>query len=142
MNNSIKQSTLDHIYVNNLNAVLEFNSFPPPFGDHLPIFIVISSVRPKDKISFRRDWRRYTPTECLAKFNNVNLQIDCVSVQDYWNVLENIIINQVDQLAPITQFKNDVGSNSGPPLFIKNKIIKRKKLMKKQKNCSNTVKLY
>ena len=133
INNLLKQSTLDHVYVSNYASVLDCNSFHPPFGDHIPVVVEINHSKPVIKTSTRRDWHFYTALNCSTVFESVNFDIDCNDVQEYWNNLENIIINEVDKLVPLTEFKNDCGPISKPPQAIRNKLNKRKRLIKKYK---------
>ena len=133
VNNSLKQSTLDHIYVNVINLVVNCYSFHPPFGDHLPVVVEISCSKPLIKKSIRRNWCNYSAFGCVSRFGTVDFAIDSFTVQEYWNKLENLIINLVDQIVPLTEFNNEICSGLKPPLLIRNKINKRKRLKKKLK---------
>ena len=60
--------------------------------------------------------------------------IDLLNVQEYWNVLENIIINSVDKNAPIKVITNGSSKKiENLPLQIKNKINERQRLSKLSK---------
>ena len=53
-----------------------------------------------------------------------------LNVTDHWNALEDIIINAVDEEAPLKYFKvNNVTKFDGIPISIKQKINKRKRLL-------------
>ena len=69
----------------------------------------------------------------MSVLNGENIAVFCAnaSVQEIWNVYENVIINICDLLAPLIDQPTWVGPkrNSMPP-FIKSKINKRKNLLK------------
>jgi hypothetical protein len=50
----------------------------------------------------------------LNLFATVNFNIDCINVQLFWNILENIIINVTGKLATLTTFKNQNGPTVKP----------------------------
>ena len=56
-----------------------------------------------------------------------NIGVD--DVQEYWNVLENKLINIVDEIVPLKTFEGHVVKEITPK-FIKNKINKRNRLLK------------
>ena len=67
--------------------------------------------------------------DVLASMNSV-----LISVQDYWTVMENIIINAVDKYAPLVNSGSKAKSKS---IFerheIKSKLNKRKRLLRQDK---------
>ena len=69
----------------------------------------------------------------------MNLQIECVDVQGYWNSLENILITITDELAPIVEINRNTTKKENVPRIIKNKINKRKRLLKLSKQRNTTV---
>jgi endonuclease/exonuclease/phosphatase family metal-dependent hydrolase len=118
VNNTFKQSTLDHIYVNNPFNVGEPFSMHPLFGDHSPVVIEVNSNSNVQATEIRRDWRFYSIASCRAVFSDVNFNIDCTDVQAFWNLFENLVINEVDKLAPLVTFRNDQAPKVKPPLLI------------------------
>ena len=73
----------------------------------------------------------------LLQLNDVNA--DVLTVNEYWNILESVLINTIDSIAPISVFSsNPKTRNSELPLTIKAKVSKRKRLLKLNKinNCS------
>ena len=77
----------------------------------------------------------------LGALNAANHNWSDFNVQEHWNVLENLIINTVDKLAPLEVYSplhNKVKST--PPKNVKNLINVRKRLLKNDcdnKTCSN-----
>ena len=140
VNNTFKQSTLDHIYVDNPFNVGEPFSMHPLFGDHSPVVIEVNSNSNVQATEIRRDWRFYSIASCTAVFSDVNFNIDCTDVQAFWNLFENLVINEVDKLAPLVTFRNDQAPKVKPPLLIRTKINRRDRLLKKFKvnKCNQT----
>ena len=58
-------------------------------------------------ISYGRDWRNYTPLKYEIEFAQTDWNIDCVDVQQYWNLFENKVIRIVDTVSPMVKFSND-----------------------------------
>ena len=133
VNNNLKKSTLDHVYTNNVELVFESFGVQPTFGDHCIVITSLHVNKVPVKISYRRDWRNYSPLQCEFQFSMTDWNIDCVDVQQYWNILENKIICIVDTLSPIVRFSNDAVHKKNPPRNIKKKLNKRKNLLKKNK---------
>ena len=59
LNNALRSSLLDHIYVNNVDLVNNITHEKPCFGDHELVMAECYIVRPQPKITQRRDWRLY-----------------------------------------------------------------------------------
>ena len=106
INNILKESTLDHIYTNTPELIFDCFGVRPTFGDHCIVVASLSTNKIQGKISYQRDWRHYTPLKCHNAFANTDWYIECVDVQQYWNLLENKIIVIVDSLSPIIKFGN------------------------------------
>ena len=57
---TLKSSTLDHIYVKDPTLVYNLKSLEPLFGDHLLIVFGVDGVKVRPRVSKRRDWRLYS----------------------------------------------------------------------------------
>jgi hypothetical protein len=101
--------------VNNYSSVVDCYSIEAPFGDHAPVILEIVHQHPKPKITFRRDWRKYSALSCVDSFSNIDFNIDRLQVQDYWNYFENLLVDEVDKLTPVVGFKNESGPIIKPP---------------------------
>ena len=64
----------------------------------------------------------------------MNLIFENDSVQEYWNSLENVLINVTDLLAPLTLISPNNPFTEKVPKHIKAKINKRNRLLKMNKN--------
>ena len=87
-----------------------------------------------DKVS-KRDWSKYNPIEMnnllLTNLNLCNIDYSQMNVQENWNAIENVIINTVDQLAPIKMYPvNPPLKKLNIPWPIKQKLNKRNRLLK------------
>ena len=100
---------LDHVYVRNFALVTNVTFSVPVFGDHVLVLVELSASNFSniDKVS-KRDWSKYNPIEMnnllLTNLNLCNIDYSQMNVQETWNAIENVIINTVDQLAPIKMY--------------------------------------
>ena len=129
INNVKKESILDHVYTKDLNLLDKCFTFNPCFGDHLPVVMELEHIITKQPPILRRNWQSYTPAKLCNLLSQTNLIFENDTVQEYWNSLENVLINATDQLAPITLIKTNE-SNQNVPLHIKAKLNKRNRLLK------------
>ena len=56
----------------------------------------------------RRDWRAYSKEKLNVKLSLIDWNIGVDDVQEYWNVLENKLINIVDEIVPPKTFEGHV----------------------------------
>ena len=144
INGIVKESLLDHIYVKNVTTIFETSFDIPTFGAHA---IVMATLNYQCKIPTsiapiqRRSWKDYSSlvlNELLSIFDALtvlSLNENC-NVQEMWNILENWITKACDACAPLVNCSPQVGQKKVviiPPV-IKNKINKRKRLLRIQKS--------
>ena len=134
INNSLKSSILDHVYARDPTEVTNITNFKPIIGDHLCVMFNLKITKLKPSTLLRRDWRHYSKELLEFELAKIDWQFDIDSVQEYWNVLENLIIGVVDTIVPIVEFINNSAKNSPLPTHIKTKINTRKRLLKQLKN--------
>ena len=104
----------------------------PFFGDHKLVTFSTFSVRANKLVPLttkRRDWRAYSKEKLNVKRSLIDWSIGVDDVQEYWNVLENKLINIVDEIVPLKTFELHVVKEITPK-FIQNKINKRNRLLK------------
>ena len=139
-----KESMLDHVYVNNVAQVSNVDYCSPVFGDHVLVLIELNLKQPNsDKFSLRRDWSRYQSNifgdNVSIGMNYSGINWSVLNVSDHWNALEDIIINVIDEMAPIKSFKVNVTAKLDTvPVSIKQKMNKRKRLLKSTNYTQNT----
>ena len=140
VNNELKESTLDHIYLTDPTICTNIESLKPCFGDHMLITINIHSTKSDCVYSSRRDWRKYSKVNLVNMLNEVEWCYEINDVQSFWNNMELKIVKIVDIIAPITMFSNNYVPPRIPPL-IKSKINKRNRLLNlRKRNSSNELK--
>ena len=127
--NTTRSSILDHIYVDNVELVKEITHLTPVFGDHELVMALLCIIKPQPKISFKRDWRRYTKDLLNDHLSRVDWTNNANNVQDVWNDFETKLVNVVDLLAPISEY-HDNRLPSKPNPFIKRKFNIRNRLLK------------
>jgi exonuclease III len=141
VNETYKESLLDHFYVRDPTQIVEVIAKNPLIGDHKLIILNIPSVQKQPKIVIKRSWKEYSKTKLLEELANVNFVPEPNDPQNYWNMMENILLPIINKLAPKIPFKNNVTTKSiKPNKQIKNKLNLRKRLIKNLKtNASNAL---
>ena len=144
-----KSSLLDHIYVTNPATLLDISNYIPPFGDHvLVIAKLVFKIQAKERnCTLKRNWINYRESglnnnliPCIDTLMSTDNLLD-LNVQELWNCLENAFIEVIDKHAPLC---NHVKKKVKPYMsnaFIKNKLNKRKRLLKFNKD-HNTLSKY
>ena len=84
--------------------------------------------------TLKRDWRNYSIKLLCERLSNEDWSVDNDCVQEYWNCFENKLIRIVDDIVPLVSFKNNCVKNVSLPPHIRNKLNRRKRLLKQQKN--------
>ena len=134
INNSYKSSILDHVYIRDPTEVSYISNFKPIIGDHLCVMFCLNTSKVTPRVLLRRDWRYYSKEVLEIELGKKDWHFVIDSVQEHWNVLENMIIGIVDTIAPIVEFQNESVKNSHTPIHIKTKMNARKRLLKQFKN--------
>ena len=80
------------------------------FGDYVLVLIDLNTlIKKTDNFITKRDWTNYTPklinNNLLNMLNQCSIDWCILNVQDHWNALEDIIINGIDEVAPLNSFK-------------------------------------
>ena len=130
VNGIVKQSILDHIYTSDPTSISNINESKPVFGDHHLIVCSVNIHRPKEVTNFKRSWVNYSKDTLCNLLQEENWSIEDDSIQGAWNTFENKLINIVDTLIPYRMFFNNTTSKIQLPLEIKNKMNRRKRLLK------------
>ena len=130
INNTFCSSIIDHVYTRDPTKINSIYPITPPFGDHCLIIIEMQINQKVKQDAYRRNWKKYNKENLINVLSQVNWQIECDSVQSYWNSFESKLIEVVDILAPIEIIKANAKNNATPSAHIKNKINKRNRLLK------------
>ena len=131
VNNVMKNSILDHVYVQDPTFVTNINSISPLIGDHKMLILDIMSHSEPLKIYVKRNWQLYSKLSLLEEISQVEFNIETDDVQSTWNNFENILLPIVDKLVPLTEFSNNSAIKSlKPTAKIKRKLDLRKRLLK------------
>ena len=140
INNTLKESTLDHVYLKNPLIVNKISHCKPLIGDHMLVMLNLICEIDEPKIVIRRCWKNYSKDKLLAKLRNVNFIANSQDPQFIWNNFENELVTIIDELIPYVPFINNQSKKSqeAPPL-IKRKLNLRKNLLKKLKSNPSNV---
>ena len=115
INNVIKSSTIDHVYLKGPTLIKNICAITPPFGDHKLISFETSIERVSPKEIYRRNWKKYTKTILLNELSKQNWQIKKDSVQSYWNDFESNLVEIVDKIVPLQLLSQIEKDKSKPP---------------------------
>ncbi len=135
INGTKKESLLDHVYVNNLASVLNVSNDFQIFGDHALVVVELCFKALNETRNFTvRNWNKYSTVNLNTKLScelNLNTsEFEQMSVQDHWNTLENALINTIDEIAPLFYPNQEVKNSKKLSPCIKNKVNKRKRLLR------------
>ena len=130
INNVLKESVLDHVYVQDPTIVIKMNSTKPLIGDHKLIIFDVAAEKQQIKPLLKRNWHSYTKTKLFQALATVNFNFETDQVQNYWDKFEASLLPIIDDLIPMAPFINNCTSNSiKPSRTIKRKLNLRKKLL-------------
>ena len=131
-----KESLLDHVYVTNIATIKDVHCVEPVFGDHfLAIIELHSRIDLATNAHVKQNWTGYSNVKMenlvTETIRNTTCMWESLDVQEYWNVIENVLINCVDSLAPL-EYRSHEGNNASnkTPKNIKNLINVRNRLLK------------
>ena len=129
--NQLRESTIDHLYVTDPTYVNDITLLTPLIGDHkLIVFTVTGSLEPPE-ITYKRNWQNYSQEKLNDQLSKINFEIEADEVQTIWNKFESLLMPIIDEIAPLVAFVNNVTVQSTlPNETIKRKLNLRKKLLK------------
>ena len=134
VNNTLRESTLDHLYVTNPTLIENINLKTPIIGDHKLILFNAKGIKKSDPPIIKRNWQKYTSLKLNDLLSKITFEIEADKVQDIWNKFESTILPVVDSLIPYEPFvENTALKTTEPSPIIKRKINLRKKLLKQSK---------
>ena len=134
VNNVLKNSILDHLYVKDCMLISEIGSIKTEIGDHLLVTFGLMGLPSEPKTVLKRSWINYSKDALLHELSNIDFSLVSDSVQSTWNNFENLLIPVIDKLLPIVPFtQNSTISSQKPSMFIKNKINLRNRLLRRLK---------
>jgi hypothetical protein len=140
--NTLKSSILDHLYSTDCTQISNINSIKPTFGDHMLVSFEIKLSKNPPINCIKRDWRKYSKENLSSALSMLDWNINIENVQEYWNVFENMLIDVVDEIVPLTDFVNNVAKNTKPPKEVNNMLNVRKRYLKQfRSNPSQALKL-
>ena len=134
VNNTLRESIIDHIYVQDPTVVADINLKTPLFGDHKLIIFNITGNHALPLQTIKRKWTNYSKDNLINALKNTNFQIETEDVQSSWNNFEMTLLPIIDNLVPLVPFANNETLESTKITHvIKGKMNLRKKLLKKLK---------
>ena len=92
INNQLKESILDHIYINDVTLIKNLESISPEVGDHRLVMCTIISDPPVVKSVIKRNWRLYNDSILIQKLKDQNFTSQTDDVQQFWNQMEYKLI--------------------------------------------------
>ena len=125
-----KESTLDHIYIEDTTKIESLTNVTPEIGDHKLIILELSESAIIPKKVLKRNWKNYSTEVLRQELSRSVFDYNITNVQQFWNNLENGIVGVVDAVAPVTEFTNNYTTRSGPQTVLKPLINKKRRLLK------------
>ena len=126
--NSLKCSTLDHIYVEDPTRIKLLDKFKPYFGDHNLVMFTMKSTKDQNETRYVRNWKVYSKEKLCYELSRVEWNINAETVQDVWNLFEEKIIKVVDKVAPMIKCTEQMSFDMKCPV-IRSKINCRNRLL-------------
>ena len=130
-------SIIDHVYLKNPTSVSNLTNIKPHFGDHVLITFQIATSPLLESNVYKQNWKNYSKPVLIQNLSMVNWNIEKDQVQTYWNTFESNLVEIIDKIAPLQLEKEIKSDKSKPTPYIKNKINKHNRLLKKLGTCSN-----
>ena len=102
VNNTLKESILDHVYIQCPTTIDYIKGVCPPFGDHTLVLIALKHPRRNElKTLIKRNWRNYSKEKLIESLKAVRWELGIGQVQPFWNNFEAKLVAVVDKLAPL-----------------------------------------
>ena len=92
VDNVIKNSILDHLYVKDCMLISNISPVSTEIGDHLLVTFSLFGPPINPKTSLKHSWINYSKEALLAELSGVNFNLGEGSVQSLWNCFENLLI--------------------------------------------------
>ena len=92
INNVLKQSILDHVYVKDPTLVFNIYSIDPLIGDHKLVVFEVTHIPQPAKVILKRNWQNYKTNDLLNELASANFDIYADDVQSMWNNFENVLL--------------------------------------------------
>ena len=135
MNNVVKESVVDHVYVQDPTFICNVYSFEILAGNHkILIFNVLVTPEPA-KIVTKCTWQTYSKQSLIAELAATNFNIGNDDVQSTWNNFEKILIPIVDKLPPLVPFPTTHQLNLQTLLLFKTLLLLSKIKSTCEKDC-------
>ena len=129
VNGEKRFSIIDHIYTDHPEQISNLMSTLTDIGDHMLISCEIIASKSPKKVIMKRDWRNYSKDKLIMKLKKLSTLPITNCVQETWNKFENLLINIVDDIAPLVPFvDNSIKEKLSPKL--------KNLLNQKKKDCS------
>ena len=119
---TLKRSTLDHVYSNSSEIVDAVQELSVSASNHCQVLVTVqcggTKTRRKQLI---RDWSKYTKEHLLELLSRQDWDIRCLKVQDYSNQIERNIMWVLHDLIPFKTrvIRNDSYSDPKSAMWMK-----------------------
>ena len=107
VNNNLRFSTLDHIYIKDPTQITNLNSINPIIGDHHMIMFTLNEIPNPPKETIKRNWKYYSKEKLLQKLALTTFDTSSDDVQSLWNHFEMTLNPIIDDLVPYETFVNN-----------------------------------
>ena len=87
VNNTLKESILDHVYVKDPNHISNLKNVSPLIGDHKLLTFNIAAKPEIPKVNLKRNWTSYSKESLVTELRKSNINVETDNVQSTWNLL-------------------------------------------------------
>ena len=99
-------SRLDHIYTTRSDSINNVKLTDNAYSDHLMLTFTLESAQKEGQVInlWKRSWKHYKKELLCEELSRLDWNIETNDAQSYYNILENLIVNVVDKLAPMKMY--------------------------------------
>ena len=106
---TLRQSIIDHVYVDNQALVEYVEEISVTIGDHVPVLIsLVCKTKTEKRTVYIRNWKNYSKENLELELSKEDWNIMANCPEDYSNILENKLLDVLEQVIPY-EYKNNRG---------------------------------
>ena len=98
---TIRQSIIDHVYVDNQALVEYVEEISVTVGDHVPVMIsLLCKMKTERRTLFIRNWKNYSKEKLEMELAKEDWNIEATTAEDYSNLFENKLLGVLEHIIP------------------------------------------
>jgi len=98
---TLRQSIIDHVYVDNQALVEYVEEISVTVGDHVPVMVsLVCKTKTERRTLYIRNWKNYSKENLELELAKEDWNIVADSSEDYSNILENKLLGVLENIIP------------------------------------------